>query len=124
MIRPAEDCCNLPICLFHSISCEFLLTIISTCFRGIFIPYLQWSNPCILICPVVTSTSMQNRVLAIADISDLMISAKSEPAILCCHVNLVLLMNPCIIWRYSIRMFCSSYYDLYIDALVCNCRLL
>ena len=96
----------------------------STCFRSIFMPYLQWYNPCIFMCTVVTSISMQGRVLAVADFSDLMISAKSVTVTLCCHVNLMLQVNPCVIWRCSVRMFCRSCYALSIHAIVCNDGLL
>ena len=79
---------------------------------------IQWCNPCIFMCHVVTSTSMQSRVLDVADFNDLMISAKSESATLCCHVNLMLQVNPCIILRCLVRMFCRSYYALSIRSIV------
>ena len=39
---------------------------------------------------VVTSTSMQSSLRDVADFCDLVISAKSESVIFCCHVNLLL----------------------------------
>ena len=53
-------------------------------------------------------------------ISVVVISAKSESATLCCHVNLMLQVNSCIIWRCSLRMFCRYGYALSIHALVWN----
>ena len=65
-----KNCCNLLICLFHSISCVYLLSIMSTCFRSIFMPSLKWYNPCIFMCPVVTTTIMQSREHVVADFCD------------------------------------------------------
>ena len=57
-------------------------------------------------------------------ICDLVISAKSESVIFCCHVNLLSLWVLYIIWRCSLRIFCFTCYALFIHALFCIYSLL
>ena len=61
------NCSNLLICLFHSILCVYLLSIMSIGFRSIFMPSVQWCNSCIFVCPMVTRTNLQSVLHAVAD---------------------------------------------------------
>ena len=54
---------------------------------------------------VVTSTSMQTRLRNVSDFRDSIFCLCL--LLFCCHVNLLLQRDPCIFWRYSVRMFCG-----------------
>ena len=107
---------NLLICHFCCILCVHPMSINSRCVLDLIMPYLQWFLACILVIYVVTSTSMQSRLRDVADFCDLVISAKSVSVIFCCHVNLLLQVSLCIIWRCSLKMFCYTCHAISIHA--------
>ena len=72
-----ENCCNLLICHFCCILCVHLMSMMSTCFRRIFMPSLQGRSPCIFIWPVVSASSLWSGLLAVNFLSSLFLS---------CHV--------------------------------------
>ena len=116
LLLTVENCYNLSTCHFYIFLCAFILSIMSTYFRSICIPYLQWCNPCILICPVVSASSLWSGPLALNFLSMLK---------LLYHVamfarNLMMLpINPCIIWRCLVDMFCCICYILSCHASLC-----
>ena len=59
------DYYNLLFCHFRCILCVHLLRMMSTCFRSIFMPSLQWCNPCIFLSLVVSASRSWSRVLVV-----------------------------------------------------------
>ena len=104
------------ICHFCCIWCVHHMSMSSTWVLNYIMPSLQGLLSCIFVVYVVTSTSMQSSLRDVADFCDLVISAKSESVIFCCYVNLLSQWVLCIIWRYSLRMFCYTCYALSIHA--------
>ena len=111
------------VCL-HCILCVHPMSMSFTCVLNYIMPSLQWCQFCIFRISVVTSTSMQSSLRDVADFCDLVISPKSESVIFCCHVNLLLQVILCIIWRCSLRLFCYTCYALSIHSFVCIYSLL
>ena len=74
LLLTAGNCYNLPICHFYIFLCDFLLSIMSTCFRSIIMPSLQGCNTCIFICLVVSSSSFWSGILAVNIMSSLFLS--------------------------------------------------
>ena len=91
----------------------------STCVLLYAMPSFQGCMPCIFVISVVTSTSMQTRLRNVSEFRD-MISPSLCLLLFCCHVNLMLQRDPCIFWRYSIRMLCRYCCNWYVPSLVCN----
>mgnify|MGYP005825435071 CR=1 FL=1 len=65
LLLTTENCCNLLICHICCILWVHLMSMISTCFRSMFMPYLQGCNPCIFIYPVVSASSLWSGPLAV-----------------------------------------------------------
>ena len=104
---------NLTNCHFYIFLCDFILSIIYTCFRSIIMPSVQGCNPCIFICPVVSASSLWSGLLAINFLS------KSVFVISWCHLCLVLQINPCTIWRCLVDMFWCPCYAIACHAIWC-----
>ena len=97
-----------------------LMSMSSTCVLLYAMPPFQGCMPCIFVISVVTSTSMQSRPRNISDFRNLVISLSPCLLLFCCHVNLMLQRDPCILWRCLVRMFCRYCCNWSIPALVCN----
>ena len=74
LLLTAENYCNLPICRFYIFLCDFLLSIMSTCFMSIIMPPFLWWGPCILIWPIVRASCLWSGLLVVNVLSMLNLS--------------------------------------------------
>src|SRR4051812_2791957 len=79
----------------------------------------QGCMPCIFVIFVVTSTSMQTRVLHVADFRDLVISLSPCLLLFLCHVFMLFQRDLCLFRAWSVRMFWAYGCSLSIHAFVC-----
>ena len=65
MMLTCWNCYNLLFCHSLRILCVHPMSMMSTCFRRIFIPSLHWCNPCIFVCLLVSAPSLWSGLLVV-----------------------------------------------------------
>ena len=110
------NCClftELGDCLFHCILCVHPMSMSSTCVLNYIMPSLQGCNPCIFVSLVLSASRLCSRVLVVTVLLGWI-----------CYI--MMLRKPaatsllCIIWRCSVRMFCTYSCSWSINAIICN----